>query len=146
MVDVMPTLLEMAGIRLPSDLPGQSLVGLLSGDGVAERAILSEYHGQGMVDGAFMIKKGDLKYSYYVGGYRPQLFNTAEDPGEFRDLASQPAYSDVVKDLHDELLSILDPAEVDRQAKRNQKKVGKSRAFRGPSQSIEKGWRTHGGD
>ena len=146
LVDVMPTILDMAGSRIPRDLPGQSLLSCLDGTPTADRAILSEYHGQGMVNGAFMIKRGDYKYNHYVGGYRPQLFNTAKDPGEFRDLSSDPDHSEVLAKLRDELLSILDPVQVDQQAKRNQRKVGKTRAFRGHSQSLLPNWTPQGGN
>ena len=119
LVDVLPTLLDLAGLRLPSGLPGTSLARLRSGTGAAERAVFSEYHAQGMLEGGFMIKRGDYKYNYYVG-HDPQLFDLHEDPGEFTDLAADPRHAPVRADLHRELLAIADPERISAQALRDQ--------------------------
>jgi len=44
-IDLMPTLLEMAGVSPPSELPGRSMVSLLNGENVAWRThLFAEFH------------------------------------------------------------------------------------------------------
>ena len=121
LVDVLPTLLELAGIEIPSGLPGASLAHLQPDEGDADRAVFSEYHAQGMLQGGYMIRRGDWKYNYYVG-HQPQLFDLNEDPGEFHDLAADPRYASVRASLHRELLNIADPEQVSKQALRDQER------------------------
>ena len=128
LVDVMPTLLDLAGIEIPDHLPGASLAPMRPGAGDAERAVFSEYHAQGMLAGGFMLKRGHYKYNYYVG-HEPQLFDLRTDPGEFIDLAADARYASLRAALHRELLNIADPVQVSDQALRNQQQVGPRRAY-----------------
>ena len=121
LVDVLPTLLDLAGIDIPSGLPGASLAQMQPGTGGAERTVFSEYHAQGMLEGGFMIKRGDWKYNYYVG-HEPQLFDLRADPGEFHDLAADQRCAPVRAALHRELLNIADPEQVSEQALRDQER------------------------
>ena len=123
LVDVLPTLLDLAGIDIPSGLPGASLAQMQPGTGGAERTVFSEYHAQGMLEGGFMIKRGDWKYNYYVG-HEPQLFDLRADPGEFHDLAADQRCAPVRAALHRELLNIADPEQVSEQALRDQEGRG----------------------
>jgi len=65
LVDVLPTLRDIAGLTPDPELPGRTLL-----DPV-DRPVLSEYHAQGMVDGGFMLKSGPWKYCYYGAGQQP---------------------------------------------------------------------------
>jgi choline-sulfatase len=123
LIDLFPTLLDLAAVppdRWPAGLRGRSLrqVAAESAD-VPARAVFSEYHAQGMLTGAFMIKRGDHKYCYYVG-HPPQLFDVRRDPDERHDLASDPAHARLVEDLHGELLRIGDPTALDARAHADQ--------------------------
>lgn len=120
LVDILPTLLEVASVPVPSGLPGSSLWGAVQGGEVTRRDVFSEYHAQGVLDGAFMLKRDEWKYIYYAGGHPPQLFNVRDDPGELRDLGQDPAYSAMRMALHRALLEICDPELVDAEAKRDQ--------------------------
>lgn len=119
LVDVMPTVLELGGIRVPAGLDGCSLAGLLCGAEEPERVAFSEYHCQGMENAGYMVRKGNYKYTYYVS-YEPQLFDLKEDPGELHDVAQDAHYRGVRDELHRELLAIVDPEAVDAAAKANQ--------------------------
>ncbi len=55
-----------------------------------------------------MVRRGDWKLVYY-DGMEPQLFNLREDPGETRDLASDPGRRSVRNDLTSEVLEEWDP-------------------------------------
>ena len=131
LVDVMPTLLELAGIEAPPGLAGQSVLAYMDGDEDENRAVFSEYHCQGMLNAGFMLKKGDCRYNFYVG-HRPELYNVGKEPEEFTDLANDSTYEPIIRDLHQELLCVVgDPEAVDRKAKENQAVGGMARAYSG---------------
>ena len=83
--------------------------------------MLSEYHASSSRAGEYMIRHGKWKYVYFVRyPGEPQLFDLHADPEELRDLGTDPAFEAVRKECHSRLLSLLDPEEVDRRAKRRQ--------------------------
>ncbi len=130
LVDIMPTLLDLAGTPIPEGLRGRSLLPLLRGGAVPEQAVIAEYHAQGMLSAGYMAKKGNLKYNHYIG-LPPQLFDLAADPNEFVNLAGHSGWADAQSNLHQELLAKLDPEEVDGRAKRNQQIKGMARSYTG---------------
>ncbi len=123
LVDCFPTMIEAVGAeRAPedADLPGESLWRLAREDDQA-RTVFSEYHTIFAPSARYMIRNERYKYVHYVD-YAPQLFDLLEDPDELRDLASDPRYADVLAVCERELRAILDPEEVDRQAKVDQRR------------------------
>ena len=120
LVDVLPTLLEIADLETPSDLPGDSLLGIAQHEANERtRAVLSEYHHMGMLNAGFMLKRGDYKLCHYVGS-EPQLFNVAVDPLENDDLAPKPEYTVRRSEVEAALHALLDPEREDARAKENQ--------------------------
>jgi choline-sulfatase len=114
-VDVYPTVMQCLG----ADAPGASGVSLLSR--IPERTVVSEYHASSSRAGEYMIRNGKWKYVYFVQyPERPELFDLEKDPEELNDLGTNPAFSKERKSCHDKLLSMLNPEEVDRKAKRRQ--------------------------
>ncbi len=94
LLDVGPTLLDLAGATPMKNVSGRSLRGFLSGDGNVP----------GWPDDAFteccgspagypgrMLREGPWKIIRYHGYDEPQLFNLAEDPGEMADRRNDPA-------------------------------------------------------
>jgi choline-sulfatase len=128
LVDIAPTLLDAGGITPPKNWPGDSLLTIAARpDDFKSRPVFSEYHGQGMVQGGFMLKRGNLKYCYYVGSHPPQLFDVKRDPQEFNDLARDPDFADIIKEFETNLRGILDPEAVDAAARCNQELSGVDR-------------------
>jgi len=117
-VDAFPTLMEIAGEKMPSGFPGFSLTRISEGF-EPERTVLSEYHGMGSSTGAFAVRVGKWKYVHYAK-YRPQLFDLAKDPEETTDLAESPRYADALEECRAALYAICDPEEVDRRARKRQ--------------------------
>lgn len=107
--DMVATILDLAGVAVPSNLRGRSLRGDHPG------YAFSESHSEGNCTGSFMIRKGDWKYIYF-SWYEPLLFNLKDDPGELRNLAGKPESAAVQKELHGMLTSLLDPDAVTRRA------------------------------
>jgi choline-sulfatase len=81
-----------------------------------ERPILSEYHDGGSPCGFYMLRQGPCKYVYFAEGHPALLFNIDEDPRELTNLANDSGQAAIVDMLHRQLLQILDPEEVNRQA------------------------------
>jgi choline-sulfatase len=114
-VDVYPTVMQCLGAEAP-EASGVSLL-----EKIPERTILSEYHASSSRAGEYMIRHDKWKYVYFVRyPNQPQLFDLDADPEELRDLGTDESYVAVRKECHARLLSILNPEEVDRRAKRRQ--------------------------
>jgi choline-sulfatase len=117
LIDCFPTILQCVGAQraaADADLPGASLFDIVRGT-APRRTVMSEYHASGSATGAFMVRKGQFKFVYYVG-MPPQLFDLDADPQEKRDLARDEGYGGVVKDCEAALRQVVDPEAADRQA------------------------------
>ena len=124
LVDAYPTIIECVGEKATAEdatRPGRSLFAIADG-AHADRTVLSEYHAAGAVTGSFMIRHGRWKYVYFVG-MAPQLFDLDADPLESRDLASDPAYGQALRNCEAALRKICDPEVVDRLAFADQEAV-----------------------
>ncbi len=84
--DVMPTLLSLAELDIPSTVDGMNMFG------EATRPYLYGECGEG-VKASRMIRTNNLKLIYYPCGNEVQLFDVEEDPGETRDLSTNPQYA-----------------------------------------------------
>lgn len=113
LLDLLPTLLDFAGVpeseRLPGD--GATLIPLLQGIEEPERPIFVEYHVEKVKAPSFMVRRGPYKYTY-IHGHDPQLFDLAADPGEWRNLAQQPAYRQLAATLEALILARFDPEQL----------------------------------
>ena len=107
LIDLYPTILELASIPAYPGLDGWSLVPLLR-EGVDEERsawVFSEYHGEASPTSSFMVRNGKWKYIVHVG-MPPQLFNLEKDPWEIENLASD--CTNVAKEMEKLLKSIVD--------------------------------------
>lgn len=90
--DVMPTLLDIAGITVPKSVEGLSMIGR------KRREFLFGEVNEG-IDATRMIHDGRHKLIWYPLGNIVQLFDLQNDPHETRDCSSDPAYRTVRAEL-----------------------------------------------
>lgn len=90
--DIMPTLLDMAGIEIPENVEGFSLITDQKRD-----YLYGEHYEDERANR--MIREKDFKLIYYPMGNKIQLFNITEDPAEMHDLSDNPKYNDKKEEL-----------------------------------------------
>jgi choline-sulfatase len=130
-IDLAAALLEVAGVPRPEGLRGHSLLPLARGESGAHPGhAIAENHTQGNHTGSFMARKAAWKYICFAGD-DPLLFNLESDPRETRNIAGRPETAQVQAELHNLLLSNLDPEAVS------------DRAFREQERRLEEAVRTH---
>ncbi|MCG8507868.1 MAG: sulfatase-like hydrolase/transferase [Rhodospirillales bacterium] len=98
--DVMPTLLDLAGIDVPDTVEGRSMV-----SGPRRGHLYGELN-----EGEFasrMIHDGRHKLIYYAAGNHCQLFDLESDPNELKDLAGDPDHAEQVGKMKELLISEL---------------------------------------
>jgi arylsulfatase A-like enzyme len=108
-LSLVPTICAMTGVSWPSALPGKDLSLLFSyPQETIQAAIFAEYYGkQHWINPIRTIRTQDWKYSLYVAPGRElydECYHLESDPGELHNLAKDPSYASVRKDLHQRLL------------------------------------------
>ena len=90
--DIMPTVLEMAGVDVPDGVDGQSLLAMIRGERSGEgRRVHMEHPDVGWHAGFHCLTDGREKYVWFTADGREQLFDLVADPTECHDLAGAPA-------------------------------------------------------
>jgi arylsulfatase A-like enzyme len=114
LVDIMPTLLDLVGHPIPENVQGHSLAPYLLGERdpasappyrFCERVNINPEHTRRIAPGtpgSFMVRGEGWKYIRYPDG-EEFLYHLAEDPGETKNLATQPSYYDQKNVLRREL-------------------------------------------
>ena len=89
--DFAPTLAQIAGIEMPANVEGESLLGLLKGETALKREAIfwhyPHYGNQGGTPGS-SIRAGDWKLIEFFEDGRVELYNLREDVEEERDVAA----------------------------------------------------------
>lgn len=92
MRDVMPTLLDAAGIEVPDSVDGGSMLGLVRGKDNWRDWLMGEY--TSCYDDEFGMQYGVSSAEKYIWFHHTgdeQLFDLINDPGETRNLATEPS-------------------------------------------------------
>lgn len=91
--DIMPTLLECAGLPIPDCVEGKSLLPVARGESVSWRDYI---HGEHPFFGYSVqwLTDGCWKYIWRSKDGHEQLFNLSEDPQELYDLAGKAEYAE----------------------------------------------------
>ena len=120
LVDLCPTLCELAGAPPPPGLDGHSLVPLLQGASCdwKDEAVV-EYRSEGVRNICRMVRRGRFKYTH-IHRHPPQLHDVEADPDELEDLAGRPETAEVQRQLHERCLADWDPGALERTIRADQ--------------------------
>lgn len=104
--DIMPTLLDCAGLPVPETVEGRSFLPIARGAAPAWRADL---HGEHTLFGQSIqwVTDGHMKYVWFSGDGHEQLFDLDRDPQELRDLAGEAAAADALGHWRGRLIAAL---------------------------------------
>jgi arylsulfatase A-like enzyme len=113
-LDIAPTFLELAGLPIPERMQGRSLVPFFKGQEPQawRKDWLYEYY---EYPGPHKVRKNrgvrTVRYKfihYYEAPEEFELYDLKEDPGELRNVYSDPRYASVVRDLRHRLAELRD--------------------------------------
>uniref|UniRef100_A0A8C5M5E9 Arylsulfatase K n=1 Tax=Leptobrachium leishanense TaxID=445787 RepID=A0A8C5M5E9_9ANUR len=121
LVDLYPTMLEIAGVHAIENRSGISLMPLLAArsendihsiGSLRPNWILSEFHGSDANASTYMLRIDTWKYIAFSDGVSvpPQLFDLSTDPDELRNIASK--FPEIAISMDKKLRSIVDYAKV----------------------------------
>jgi arylsulfatase A-like enzyme len=123
LLDVLPTLCDLAGIKIPETVDGKSIVPVLKGEKEVVRDVMYGVYAGGTKPGMRTVKKGDwklIKYDVMDGAVREtQLFNLAENANEYlpehgkkgemeTNLAENPKYAAKLAEMEAILLAEME--------------------------------------
>lgn len=107
-VDFAETILDAAGVAIPADMQGKSLIPLFQGERPADWRKSHYYHyyeypAVHMVHRHYGVRTDRHKLIYFYGLNEWELYDLAKDPREMRNIYEDPAYAETVKELKAEL-------------------------------------------
>ncbi|MBE3085297.1 MAG: sulfatase [Bacteroidetes bacterium] len=112
-IDFAETFLDMAGVKVPSDMQGRSMVPVLKGKTPANWRKEHYYHYY-EYPGSHMVKRhygmSTERYKlihYYYDIDEWELYDIKEDPQEMKNVYNDPAYASVKADLHKRLTKLM---------------------------------------
>ena len=111
LLDILPTLLDLAGVDGPAGADGRSLLPLLGGDRDPDRTIVGEYLAEGAIAPILMIRRRELKF-VWSDPDPPQLYDLVTDPDELVNLAAKPDHVAVAAEFEKEVLARWDPVAI----------------------------------
>lgn len=101
-IDYAPTFLEAAGVKIPAEIQGKSIVPTLKGESKDWRKSLyySYYEkGEHNVPQHFGVRTETHKLFFLPGSDEWQMFDLVNDPQEMKSVYGQPEYAKVQKEL-----------------------------------------------
>ncbi|MBN1317010.1 MAG: choline-sulfatase [Anaerolineales bacterium] len=135
LVDLAPTLLDIAGVRERLDLDGTSLFQTLR-DESRKEAVFSEIHAEGVYAPCFMVRRAQYKY-IYMHENGAQLFDLQADPHEWRNLSGSSKFKGLEEELMGCILKRFDP---DLIARRVQDSIPKRKLVRKAMELSDTHW------
>ncbi len=117
LLDLLPTLCDFAGIDIPQNRWGKSLMPVLTSEG--NEGNIERKHHQYVVSEWFsewgftispgrMLRTKNYKYIRYIEGTAEELYDMRNDPGETKNLAQKDENADVLQEHRDLLNEFID--------------------------------------
>ncbi len=130
-VDLVKTVIDIAGGHTPRDWNGDSLVSWLDNPNHKWKDVAcSEYYAKYIAHGIVMIRTGKWKYVYHGKpadnmAVERELFDMQSDPQEFNNLANDPQHAGLIASLHTRMVKeVGGDIDVTEQRARKQLAVG----------------------
>lgn len=100
LIDLVPTVLDLAGAPADAKLPGRSLLPAVRDQKpVGHEAVFAEWHQSGkVVTPIRMVRSGRWKYTEYLK-IGSELYDLEADPHELRNLAGQAEYAAIEREM-----------------------------------------------
>jgi choline-sulfatase len=121
LLDVYPTLLEIAGAEIPDDIDGQSLLSLAAGESRGRDEAFCEYYADGVLAPCRSLRQGNLKFNY-THGEKHELFDLETDPQEMNDLIDSPEHAEIRGRMLARVQEGWNGADIDRRVRESQKR------------------------
>jgi choline-sulfatase len=118
LIDLYPTITDLAGAEAAPGRAGTSLVNLAQTN-QPDRAVFAEYHAVGAETGMMMLRLGRWKLIECIGD-EPLLYDVETDPEELVNLAGQASAREPLAACRAALRQIVDPEAANAQAFRDQ--------------------------
>ena len=119
LIDIAPTMVEAAGIPIPSGMQGQTLRPLLTGETTEGRdSVYTEFFDANALyetpPMAASVRTHTHKVSFYANTQSGELYDLTKDPGEFQNLWNSPQHKDIQAEmmttLATRMIGTVDPA------------------------------------
>ena len=111
-IDYAPTFLDLAGVKIPEDMQGQSLLPLLEGKDVSDWRNSIYYHyyeypGPHAVKRHYGVRNDRFKLIHFYHDIDQwELYDLQNDPGEVNNLYGEEGYQEVTQKLHDQMVAL----------------------------------------
>jgi arylsulfatase A-like enzyme len=112
-IDFAETFLDIAGVQIPDDMQGRSLVPLMEGETPDDWRTALYYHyyefpGAHSVRRHYGVRTKDHKLMHFYNLDEWELYDMQRDPSELHSVYDDPRYQNVVKDLKQEIKKFQD--------------------------------------
>lgn len=115
LMDIFPTLSDLAGLKLPTTVQGKSLVPILKDNGASVR------NGSLSINrGGYSIRTSNWAFMRYADN-SAELYDMKADPNQFKNLADEPDYASIRNQLSDELDARLKVAGLENSSSKRKK-------------------------
>jgi choline-sulfatase len=123
LIDLYPTFLDLANVKLPEplSLSGNSLLPLLNNRSkeFGGTGVFGEFEGEGWNHPRAFLREGKFKYVYSHTA-EEHLYDIDADPFEMSDLIFSPSHFEVKTRLQSKIMSFWDPVTIEKEVLRSQ--------------------------
>ena len=119
LMDVAPTLLDLAGLPAAGQFDGSSVLPFVT-EPEPNRTVAGEFLGEGAVAPVFMIRRDDWKFVWSQPD-PPQLYDLGSDPAELHNVAGSPECRHVAEAFEAEIHERWDVATIDAHVRADQR-------------------------
>jgi arylsulfatase A-like enzyme len=105
--DVMPTVLDAAGLPIPESLDGYSMLAIAKGERAEDRPLLQGEHMQFGNNSIMYVTNGHQKFVWFSESGHEQFFDLDVDPQELHDCQNDHEYADQIAIFRQHLIKEL---------------------------------------